>query len=122
MSKQTRLSAAAKSDARLLTLLESRRWCYVIPFDTFVEGHGYRVSIAIEDEPGHRPTGTLGTISPIKAMRDAAFAAGGTVPWFWGMTLAAAEAACDDANDRLGYTKLEAAKIVASTMGKKLRP
>lgn len=105
------------TNAKFMRLLESRRWCYVIPSDAFVEGFGFRVSVAVEKEKGHFPTGNLDTISTDKKIRNKAFAEGATVPWFWGMTYNEAEKVCEASNERLGYSKLEAAQIVASTMG-----
>ena len=103
--------AVAKLEAnRLAQLLETRRWCYVIPIEGFVKGHGYRVSIAIEKEQGHYPTGDLRTL-------DGDYSGGATMPWFWGMTYDEACAICVEQNAKLGYTPQEAFKIVASTMG-----
>ena len=97
-------------DDRLGRLLATRRWCYVIPSDGFVKGFGWRVSIAIEKESGHYPTGDLRAC-------DGDYEGGATLPWFWGETFEEARACCDEQNAKLGYTPLEAATIVASTMG-----
>jgi hypothetical protein len=96
---------------KLAKLLSERRFCYVIPHDAFIEGFGYRVSIAIEKESGHWPTGDLRTL-------EGDYSNGATMPWFWGMTYEEACKACDEQNARLGYTPEEAFKIVASTMGR----
>lgn len=93
---------------RMARLLWERRWCYVIPTDAFIDGHGYRVSIVIENEQGHYPTGSDAWIDGDGAAQ---------MPWFWGMTYAEATRHCDEMNTRLGYSPLEAAAIVASTMG-----
>lgn len=94
---------------RLGELLATRRFCYVIPADAFVEGRGFRVSIAIEREPGHFPTGD-----------DRAMAGdlsnGARMPWFWGMTFADAELTCADMNARMGIDAKTAAMIVATTL------
>jgi hypothetical protein len=74
----------------------------------FVEEHGFRVSLVVEGESGHHPTGTW----PYRGKP------GETMPWFWGPTLAKAEAACDEYNKRRGISKEEAFKIIANTMVK----
>lgn len=93
---------------RLGRLMNERRFCYVIPSDAFYEGYGFRVSIAIENDQGHYPTG------------DDSFLTGdgrARMPWFWGMTYEEACARADVMNARMGLTPLQAAEIVASTMG-----
>lgn len=95
---------------RIGELLATRPWCYVIPPDAFVPGHGFRVSIAFERELGHYPTGD-----------DRAIAGdcsnGARVPWFWGMTLDEAQATCADMNARMGIDAKQAALIVSTTLG-----
>lgn len=91
-------------------LLATRRWCYVIPSDGFVEGHGYRVSIAVENEKGHFPTGDDRAI-----VGD--YSDGAKLPWFWGMTYKDAEDVCAAENARLGIDPDAAFSIVMSTMG-----
>lgn len=92
-------------DARIAKLLDERRFCYVIPESGFIEGKGYRVSIAIERESGHFPTGNTPEGGDIE-------------PWFWGDTFEEARGICDRENkDRLGLDPTEAFKIVMSTMG-----
>ena len=89
-------------------LLSTRRWCYWIPADGYVEGHGYRVSIVFEYESGHYPTG------------DDAFLAGDyskRKPWFWGHDLEAARKTAEGMNrDRLGLSPREAMHIVTTSM------
>jgi hypothetical protein len=104
---------------RLMKLLETRRFCYVIPIDSLVDGHGYRVSIAVEHERGHFPTGDMDTLSPERKTRQRAFANGKSVPWFWGNTLEEAQAICRRENEKLGYSAKDVALIVASTLGGK---
>ena len=106
-----------KQEEQLDQLLSTRRWCYVIPLDGHVEGHGFRVSIAIENKKGHYPTGDLATLSDDKKTRNDAFRDGKSVPWFWGDTYEDACKICDEQNARLGYSIEEAMKIVASSMG-----
>lgn len=86
-------------------LLNERRFCYVIADCAYVEGKGFRVSIAIEGEPGHFPTGDAPE--------------GGLVePWYWGNTFEEAREIADRENkEKLGLEPIDAWKIVASTMG-----
>lgn len=90
---------------RLTRLLSERRWCYFIPSDGFIEGEGFRVSVVIENEPGHYLTGD----SPEGGLR---------APWYWGMTYTEAVENCRQMNEeRLGLSAKDAALIVASSMG-----
>lgn len=92
-------------DTRVAKLLDERRFCYVIPESGYVAGHGFRVSIAIEHEPGHFPTGSTPE-------------GGDTEPWYWGETFIEARTIADRENmERLGLNPIEAWKIVATTMG-----
>jgi hypothetical protein len=77
----------------------------------FVEGLGYRVSLVVEGDDGHFPTGTW----PYTG------APGETQPWFWGPTLKDAERACDEFNAERGISSKEAAIIVAQTMANGMR-
>jgi hypothetical protein len=92
------------TDTRVAKLLDERRFCYVIPESGYTEGKGFRVSIAIEREPGHFPTGNTPE--------------GGDVePWYWGTTFEEAREIADRENKtRLGLDPIEAWKIVATTM------
>ena len=74
-------------------LFATRRWCYFIPRNGFVQGEGYRVSIVFEGESGHFPTGT-----DTKA------------PWFWGTSYREAEEFCAEQNQRNG---LDVGDVVA---------
>jgi hypothetical protein len=92
-------------DARIANLLDTRRFCYVIPESNYIEGKGYRVSIAIENEPGHFPTGNTPEGGDIE-------------PWFWGDSFEEAREIADRENkERLGLEPIDAWKIVMSTMG-----
>lgn len=89
-------------------LLSTRRWCYWIPAEGYVEGRGYRVSIVFEYEAGHYPTGDDAWIAGDISKRK---------PWFWGHDLAAAKKIAEDMNrDRLGLSAREAADIVTTSM------
>lgn len=97
-------SATKVIASRIDKLLNERRFCYVIPESGYVEGKGFRVSIAIEREPGHFPTGNTPE-------------GGDQEPWYWGMTFEEAREICDRENqERLGLTVEDSWKIVMSTM------
>lgn len=88
-------------------LLRSRRWCYWIPADGYVEGHGFRVSVVFEHEPGHHPTGDDDWM--IDAFKRK--------PWFWGHDYGEAKKVAEELNrDKLGLSAEDAASIVASSM------
>lgn len=98
-------SAEKILDNHLATLLNERRFCYVIADSAYVEGKGFRVSIAIEGEPGHFPTGTTPEGGDIE-------------PWYWGNTFEEAREIADRENkEKLGLEPIETWKIVMSTMG-----
>lgn len=82
------------------------RMIVFIPLDGYVEGHGWRVSIVVEGEDGHRPTGVwpYNPRSPL--------------PWFWGEGLPYLEALklCDEHNERMGISAIDAAAIVGRSM------
>lgn len=78
---------------------------YVGP-DTYVEGAGYRVSLVVEGEHGHHPTGTWPYHGGV----------GETRPWFWGPTLEDAERAAVQYNEQRGISAKDAAVIVALSM------
>lgn len=86
------------------------RMCLFVDESMLVDGHGYRVSVVRENEPGHHPTGTW----PYRGTP------GETMPWFWGRTkdgfsIEEARKAVDEYNTRLGLSKKEAEEIVASS-------
>jgi hypothetical protein len=89
-------------------MLSTRRWCYWIPADAYVEGKGYRVSIVFEYEAGHYPTGDDAWIGGDHAKRK---------PWFWGHSYEEAKKVADDMNQqRLGLSPRDAAHIVTTSM------
>jgi hypothetical protein len=89
-------------------LMATRRWCYWIPAEGFVEGHGYRVSIVFEYESGHYPTGDDAWIAGDKSQRK---------PWFWGHDFAEARKTAESMNQqRLNLSPKEAALLVATSM------
>lgn len=85
-----------------------KRTCVFIPLDGYVEGHGWRVSIVVENEGGHCPTGTW----PYTGK------AGESMPWFWGPSYQDAKDTADEYNRQLGIEPHDAAKIVLSSMGR----
>jgi len=107
---------AMETEDDIEELMLKNRWCYVIPRDGFVEGHGYRVSIVIENQPGHYPTGSLEVLSKEQGVVHAAYLRGATMPWFWGMTYEEACHVCKEQNLALDISEEDAVKIVSSTM------
>lgn len=75
-------------------LMDTHRWCYWLdemqPDDSTER---FRVSIVVENEPGHFPTG-----------------GGDVVPWYWD------KATCRAKNTDLGLTPEDVDRIVASSM------
>jgi hypothetical protein len=94
----------------MLRTRQSRMIAYV-GADTHVRGQGYRVSFVKEGEAGHFPTGTW----PYNGT------AGETMPWFWGPSLADAEAAMVEYNRRVGVEPEEAIRIVRESMARQRR-
>ena len=93
-------------EQRITDLFATRRHCYFIPLEGYVEGRGWRPSIVFEGEPGHYPNGTW----PYEGKP------GQTVPWFWGHDYDKAVQIADDMNERLGVSKKLALEIVNSSM------
>jgi hypothetical protein len=94
--------------ATITKLLRTRRWCYWIPADGYVEGHGYRVSFVFEYESGHYPTGDDAWIAGDHGKRK---------PWFWGHDLQEARKVADDLNqERLALSPKDTALLVATSM------
>ncbi len=81
---------------RVQELMEVRRWCYWLdrchPEAAFKDR--FRVSIVIEDEPGHYPTGQ-GTLQ---------------VPWYWD------EQTCRQKNLDKGLDENDVIEITSSSM------
>lgn len=110
MNRQTKREELAEkkrqaAQDRLGHLLSTRRWCYWIPADGYVEGKGFRVSIVVENESGHFPTGS----TPEGGMQE---------PWFWGHDYKEARATAALENmEKLGLDEKATALIVMSSMG-----
>lgn len=66
----------------------------------------YRVSIVVEGEDGHRPTGDDDHASNPRAVR----------PYFWGPTLKDAQQQMRKQNERLGISTEEAEEIIMQSM------
>lgn len=79
--------------------------CYV-PIDGHVAGHGYRVSIVVEGESGHRPTGNWPYTGKV----------GETMPWFWGDDFEKAVELANEHNERMGISKEVAWKIIYASI------
>jgi hypothetical protein len=93
-------------DPTIAQLMETRRFCYTIPADGYVEGHGWRPSVVFEDEPGHFPNGTW----PYNGKP------GETCPWFWGHDYETAKKIAAETNARMGLSAEDAMLIVLSTL------
>jgi hypothetical protein len=78
----------------------SPRTCFYIPPDQHDE-NGWIPSVVTEGEPGHAPLKGNGPCAQ---------------PWYWGKTLAEAEATADRENARLGLTRDEVLDIVLSSL------
>ena len=78
----------------------SPRTCFYIPPDQHDE-NGWIPSVVTEGEPGHAPLTGNGPCAR---------------PWYWGKTLAGAQATADRENARLGLSRGEALSIVLSSL------
>lgn len=77
-----------------------------IPRDGFVPGRGWRVSLVVEGEHEHRPTGTWPYTGAI----------GEQLPWFWGNDYAAAVERASYYNMLMGISEADALAIVTASM------
>jgi hypothetical protein len=83
-------------------LLEGKNWVFWLNQTHPGEVKGtFRVSIVIENESGHYPTGADG--------RDC------RLPWYWD------QETCEKANAERGFDKMKAFEVVASSMGASIR-
>lgn len=92
--------------------LEGKRFCYFIPAEGYVQGHGYRVSVVVENESGHFPTGDW----PYEGKVDQ------RVPWFWGATYEGAMKICAAQNEKLGLTPEDVIAILGSSIARRPVP
>jgi len=82
-----------------------KRWCYYVTGmhrDEAGGTEGFIPSKVTEGEPGHQLM--KGDPEQMQA------------PWVWGPSLETAQATADSMNQRMGITKEDSAKIVASSM------
>ena len=87
--------------------VKAPRMVYFVDATAFVEEeNSYRVSIVVEGENGHRPTGDDDYATNVRARR----------PYFWGPTLANAEQAAKDQNEKMGVSEKDAFDIVTASM------
>lgn len=100
------------SNSTLDELFAKRRFCYFIPAEGYIEGHGWRPSVVFEGEPGHYPTGTW----PYEGKP------GQSCPYFWGHDYDKAVRICDQQNERMGISKALALEIVTSSMAVSQEP
>ena len=109
---ESELKARENENERVMRLMGERRFCAHIPPDAYVEGHGFRVSIVIEGESGHFPTG------------DDNWRTGrGRQPWFWGHDYDEAKAVALSYNrDTLKLTAKDCAEIVTSSIAAEAQP
>ncbi len=78
-------------------------WCfYINPTQDPAEHGGYVPSVVEHGKPGHWPMMGRDELAQ---------------PWVWGATLKEAEVACEEMNAEHGMSKLDAIKIVLSSMG-----
>ena len=84
----------------------ARNFCYYIPADGYVKGKGYRVSIVVEGEHGHYPTGNW----PYHGKPYQ------TMPYFWGHDYETAKQIAAEVNARLGLSKDDVEDIVTSSV------
>jgi hypothetical protein len=82
-------------------LLANKRFALTIVADEQDENGEFIPCVAIEGEKGYRPLRGNGPCA---------------TPWHWGKDYNKAMALCDDYNEKLGLTRVEAWKIVGSTM------
>lgn len=112
---QIRKRSAKKAVAVAPRASTEPRFCYHVPVDSFIPGYGYRVSIVVENQPGHRPTGHW----PYDVRHP--------MPYFWGSngergraqkwTLEAAEKQARIVNKRnLGLSENDVIEIITSSM------
>jgi hypothetical protein len=79
----------------------TKRTCFYIPTDAYVDGKGFIPSVVTEGEPGHAPLAGNGDLAQ---------------PWYWGMTYDEAKAHAEAENAKLGLTPDDISDIVLSSM------
>lgn len=102
----TRIKPAQTITKNVPSIDPKARIVAFIPLDGYIEGHGYRVSLVVEGERFHRPTGTW----PYTGK------AGESMPWFWGEDYEVAQAEAERYNRNQGIEPKEAMIIIARSM------
>lgn len=85
--------------------MQDKRMVYWVADTSYVEGHGWRVSVVIEGQPGHQPTGDWPPSNPLTDRS----------PYFYGEDLEKARERCYVQNDRMGISREETDQIVHSS-------
>lgn len=80
---------------------QGRKFIAYIPSSAFVKGKGYRVSIVVDGECGHFPTGNTDEQQE---------------PWYWGSTYEEAVACARRYNQSRGISELEELNIMLNSM------
>jgi len=97
--------ATRKAVEDRVVALAGKEFAYVVLYDAFVEGHGWRLAICVKGEKGYYPTGTW----PFEGK------VGQSYPIFVQGSYEDAQKRVDALNARLGLTPKEAAILVAGT-------
>lgn len=89
-------------------IIKGRRFIYWIDPCGWQQGEGHRVSLVVENESGHFPTGGFGHGDPY--------------PWYWGdpidceKSLREAKKTAREANQKIGITEEAALEILSSSI------
>lgn len=97
---------AAKLRGHKVNVKAPRMVYWVDPSGFDKEAKGYRVSLVVEGEQGHRPTGDDDYRTNPRAR----------LPYFWGPTLKDAEKAAEAQNEKMGISAKEATLIIFASM------
>lgn len=101
------VGGAVVRHATFADVARGRRFCFWLDETCLVEGQGYRASLVVEGVSGHFPVGDW----PYTG------APGESCPYFFGPSIADALRAVDVCNERLGYDREAALRIVCSSFG-----
>lgn len=92
----------ARYKSQTEALREGARFCYLVDTScVFHEGKGWVPSVVTEHTEGHSPLLGNGT---------------GSSPWYWGLTLDAAQKICNEQNAKLGLSPMDVLEITGSSM------
>jgi len=81
--------------------LYNKRYAFTLVEEQRTDSGGYIPCIAIENELGYYPMSGNGECS---------------APWDWGKDRGLAQSLCDERNEKLGLSRLDAFKIITSSM------